>query len=306
MVVHPNQLEDERVKALFAAMILEIIVAGFFLFNEYKNFEPQNISYVPREVYPFDAKGEPVNLEIFQGDRLAKKFDKIPDYKDIPREAKIENNKLYFTTKKEKVYLGCIDEVREKLAHEFLTPETALHLGLYLSEVQNGTRKDPHQAVKYLFQVLRAGSEGEDSDKEEAVMRLHELLSYIEKFDDFKLLLRMIDKYRSGHNKYFELAETYLFYALLSDKNSRQEKNKIALKYYLLFLSTPASEKKALKALKDTAIDRLKELVKIDAVEDESIRAKRYIILADVYNHDRAALLNHSQNISVPELSELD
>lgn len=296
-------IERRYLQPLFTALILEIIPAGFFLF--YKISEPQNISYDPQEVYTFDASGEAVNLKIFQDGTLVKEFNKIPNYKSIPREAEVENNRLYFTTKKGEIYLGYIDKPGEKLAHKLLTCQMALYLGSYLSEFEKGKRRNPHQAVKYLLHVLRVGSESEDREKEVAVIRLHKLLTYMKQSDDFKLLLRMIDNHRSGYNKYFELAETYLIYALQIDRN-REEKNKAALKCYLLFLSTPESEEETLNVLKDTAKDRAKELVKIALAGDEYIKPKRADILADINNHNRPALRNYSQNIPLLDLSKLD
>lgn len=115
----------------------------------------------------------------------------------------------------------------------------------------------------------------------------------------------MIDKYRSGYNKHFELAETYLIYAKESDKN-QQAKYKAALKYYLLFLSTPASETDKLKTLKDTATSRVRDLVMVDLAKDEYIRSNRSTILADVDHYNRPALRSYSQDIPEPDLSKLD
>lgn len=290
-------------KQLFAMFIAETFFAAMFLY--YKGFETRKISCAPAGVYPFNDDGEPVIFNILQGDKPLKKFDKLPNYKSIPREAEVKNNKLYLKTKKSKIYLGYIDRAREELGDALLTCQTALYLGLYLSEFEHDERRDPHQAVKYLMHVLRIGGEREDKEKEKAIIRLHYLLEYVQQSDDFKLLLRMIDKYRSGYNKYFELAETYLIYAKESDKN-QQAKYKGALKYYLLFLSTQASETDKLKTLKDTAKSRVRDLVTVYLAEDEYVRSSRSIILADVDHHNRPVLHSYSQDIAEPDLSKLD
>lgn len=164
-------------KRLFAMFIAETGCAALFLF--YKGFEIRKISCAPAEVYPFNSDGEPVIFKILQDDKLLKKFDKLPNYKNIPREAEVQNNKLYLKTKKSKIYLGYIDRAREKLGDALLTCQTALCLGLYLSEFEHGERRDPHHAVKCLMHVLRIGGEREDKEKEKAIIRLHYLLEYV-------------------------------------------------------------------------------------------------------------------------------
>ena len=53
---------------------------------------------------------------------------------------------------------------------------------------------------------------------------------------------------------------------------------------------------------KNTAISRLKELIKIELAGDEYVRAERDSMLVTINNHNRETLYNHSQSISLPDL----
>lgn len=296
-------IEEPYKRILFEKLILEIITAALFFFFLYTS-GLKNVSYTPKEIYPFGFDGKPVNFKIYQGETLLKEFDELPNFKSIEREAEVKNNKLYFTTR-EQVYLGYLGNLREKLAQRLLTCEMALGLGLYLSQFEDGNRRNPHQAVEYLLYALKAGEEHRHREREEAVKRLHFLLDHIKESDDFKLLLRMIDKYRTDHNKHFELAEAYLYYARKTHKNA-QEKSKASLKYYLLFLSSPASEMKDLEKTKNAAASRIKELLEFDLANDKETQAKGKIILRDIRDHNRPALRAHSEDIPKSDLSQLD
>ena len=53
---------------------------------------------------------------------------------------------------------------------------------------------------------------------------------------------------------------------------------------------------------KNTAINRLKELIKIELAGDEYVRAERDSMLATINNHNHVTLYNHSQSIALPDL----
>lgn len=285
-------------KILFTKVVVGIVGALFFLFYQLFGLE-----FVPQKVYPFDSRGEPTSLEVRMQllEYPVKKFDALSteEYKPVQRSARVEKNKLYVTTKDGHYYLGYVDAPKQELSRQLMDTRTALALGLHLSEKENGQRRDPDQAATYLLQALTTEEESSDNVKRRAVIGLHYLLQYLD-VNEFRFLISKINQYREGHNRDVELGDTYMVYARKERQNT-QEKYKAALRYYLRFLSSPASASDELSAKRESVIRNTKTIMDIYLSRVEYIRSEKQHILQAIEANNHAALLAYSNNIPLPD-----
>lgn len=286
------QIDPGYQKKLFNSLILEIVAAGFFLFYEAYS-QSHEIETVPAEFYAFSLQGEPISLRLSTagaGDTL-KLIPRPPAdaFRDRKRVARIENGNLIITTADSAVALGYVENARDSLSFLLMPAKTALYLGMYLSEYEDGERRKPYEAVKYLFHVLNL-PDATDETKSLAVNKLQLLLSYITRSQDFDMLVEHIKKYRTqDYLRYYEVAQTYLRYGKLSIE-LQPKQHRRALEYYLRYLTTAESRGRLQKQQKDLAKARSLELVRSLRAQDAQIRENARRLEHAIKNHDAEAL----------------
>jgi hypothetical protein len=256
----------------------------------------------PNQIYLFDASGEPAERVVTppgDGEVQELTFGKVPrsKFRDKPRDYRIEHNKVYVTTLADSIYLGFIDEERETLSDNLLSPEHSLYLGLYLGDKDEaGSRRDPFAAVQYLFRVL-----AQDSDlklKETAINKLYFLQDRFKEPEQFDLFLKMTGELKTGYNMHLELASTYLNYSykLAADKKTQQ---RAALLHYLEFLSTPQSLDPKLESTKSDVIEKIRELMHVHLREDAFVLENRTKLTEAIDRHERTRLKEFAEKLAI-------
>ena len=220
-IVGVVEIRETYLNRLFKVLVVEVIIAGLFLFYEYVPGGPQIALEPPPsgEVYLFDSQGEPLGATLMADQDTIRDFPVIPSevLNNVARDVEVDGVDLVIRTESTSVDLGRVRDARARLGIRLMTPEQLLGLGLHYAECRSTTengcvgRRSAPQAVDYLVRALSAGPLV--SVHELAAEQLFFLSDYVTRCSDFRLMLDAISSSRSPPKRYHELAETYLAFS---------------------------------------------------------------------------------------------
>lgn len=268
-------IRDGYMKALFSAMILEIISAGFFLF--YQGSEPR---LDPPAAYAFNALGRPVTVFVEQG---GKKVDTLKTpvsegLKTIRRQLVEDEDSdlvyIYERVQEDTVYLGHLDRksLTDIIGEGATDPLYIYYSGMYLSQPPNN-RRNPRRAVRELMQFLKEQEQRYEVQQDSSVKQLYHLSIYIDSSEDFEFLIDKIKEVRTGPNQDKELCEVYLQYIKTRGNSftdqEREHKRLSALKHAMLYLGSEAHIKD------NTLVQRVEELMDFYLSDNHFVRTNK-------------------------------
>ena len=233
------------VKALFGAVILELITAAFWLLQE--DFK---VAFEPRiegqNIVLFSADGEPLpKTDLKLGDDVVKTFNgNLENGFDVERELKNEQGAIQVLVKNQDFTLGKIkpQNLSSRVTNSILSPEQHFDLGAYYSQFtgEPRARRDPLRAINHLRAVLMA--EEHRSDHSSAAQQLFHLKESLQSCQDFELLAHATEKHTLPPNRFKEMGDIYLamsLYLRSFDPESRKAAKGFALWNFVFFLTLP-------------------------------------------------------------------
>lgn len=257
-LLKPGRIPPGYLKALFSAVLLEIIAGFFALFyagplmqepNQSKPLKKMpTIVTAKKDMIMLDRKGNILEQVVLRtGDTLVSDRDQSSikeSLKLAKRNAVPNGDKIYlWWGKKKKTPLGFItqDVLQSNFEEgECLSPEEHL----ILAEGYQKEASTKIMAKHHLLQVF-AHEESQERDKHRATRLMHYILNVLP-IDDpnqdvLKLYVNMIKRYRSDmtSNLNYELGYAYFVYgnSEIYNRTKRLANRKLALKYLKKYLS---------------------------------------------------------------------
>lgn len=258
-------MEPQYLKSLFGLLVLELIAAAFFLFEqEYASpdvaFEPDPVT---KSVHLCDSDGKPIQeTALMFGEDEVFNFPAL-DLTNKRREFEIEDKVV--VVKADDVPLGSLSypEIKAEINPDPLTVREHLYLGLHLAECTKVApetqlcvrRKDSAKSAGYLFAALNNDDrELNDEEKDKAVSTLYNVRMGLEGCEQYKTLAEWSEDIRP--RRQIEVADIYLDLSNRRelDANVKRDARLAALKYYQAYCDTSNAVDTA------TACERASEL----------------------------------------------
>ncbi len=242
------QVKEKYLGRLFVVVILELVGAGFWLFNETFRTEVTFQPSLPAEVYMFGGDGEPIQQTYLKvSDDTERTFNDTPMIKfDVPRVLKLASNgdHLLIKTQRADHQLGTIriNDLSQQIIDRVISIDHHLALGNYYAECLDfpecKERRDPSQAISHLIGVLQSDRSSPTQQKA-ATVKLFYLRHDLHSCERFLLLVDRIKRYRQEENRYPEIGDIYQTMCRSVHLNFDQCQTVYwqSLKYLLRFLS---------------------------------------------------------------------